>query len=205
MSGHESPRHGLDAAGPDAANLNSQTSRDEPGSNSNGFEPISPLRKAGILLVSLEPTLASKLLADLDRSSVEAVTLEIARLGRVSPEEQASVLAEFCRLGRRRLRFHFEELVLLSDDDLNEAYHDDDVATWALALAGASESVRDRLFDALPSPSSHRLREHLEGLGPFRLADAETAQSELAEHFHRLHDGGVITLPDPDDQDELLA
>ena len=41
---------------------------------------LSPLRKAAILLVSLEQPLASQLLAHLDRAAVEAVTLEIARL-----------------------------------------------------------------------------------------------------------------------------
>ena len=53
-----------------------------------------PVRKAAIVLVSLEQSLASQLLAHLDRSSVEAVTWEIARLERVDPAEQAAVLDE---------------------------------------------------------------------------------------------------------------
>ena len=47
---------------------------------------ISPLRKAAIVLVSLEQSLASQLLSHLDRSAVEMVTWEIARLDRVDPE-----------------------------------------------------------------------------------------------------------------------
>ena len=47
-----------------------------------GPADATPLRKAAILLVSLEQPLASQLLAQLDRSAVEAVTLEIARLER---------------------------------------------------------------------------------------------------------------------------
>ena len=71
--------------------------------------PNSPLRKAAILVVSLEQPLASQLLAQLDRESVEAVTLEIAHLERIAPAEQAAVLEEFYGLGLRRLRFVFDD------------------------------------------------------------------------------------------------
>ena len=97
-----------------------------------------PLRKAAILLVSLEGHLASQLLAQLERSAVEAVTLEIARLERIEPAEQQAVLEEFYGLGVRRLRFVFEDLVKMDDREIREAYHDEDAATWALALAGAA-------------------------------------------------------------------
>src|SRR4051812_32181631 len=62
---------------------------------------ITPLRKAAIVLISLEQSLASQLLAHLDRPSVEAVTWEIARLERIDPVEQAAVLDEFLGLGIR--------------------------------------------------------------------------------------------------------
>ena len=105
-----------------------------------------PLRKAAILLVSLEGPLASQLLAQLDRSAVEAVTLEIARLERIAPAEQQAVLEEFYGLGVRRLRFVFEDLVKMDDREIREAYHDEDAATWALALAGASRPVAPRCW-----------------------------------------------------------
>ena len=58
-------------------------------------EAISTVRKAAIVLVSLEQSLASQLLSHLDRSAVEAVTWEIARLDRVDPTDRAAVLEEF--------------------------------------------------------------------------------------------------------------
>ncbi len=103
----------------------------------------SPLRKAAILVVSLEQPLASQLLAQLDRPAVEAVTLEIARLERVDPAEQQAVLEEFYGLGLRRLRFVFEDLVKMDDIDLREAYHDEDAAVGLLALAGAARTLLD--------------------------------------------------------------
>ena len=62
---------------------------------------ISPVRKAAIVLVSLDQSLASQLLTHLDRPAVEAVTWEIARLDRVDPDERTAVLEEFYGLGLR--------------------------------------------------------------------------------------------------------
>jgi flagellar motor switch protein FliG len=165
----------------------------------------SPLRKAAILVVSLEQPLASQLLAQLDREAVEAVTLEIARLDRVPPAEQLAVLEEFYGLGVRRLRFAFDDLVRMDDIDLREAFHNEDASTWALALAGASPPIRSKILSALGSSSSQALRKALDTLGPFRLDDAESAQTELTERLRRLHDHGRVTLPDPDGREEILV
>ena len=164
-----------------------------------------PLRKAAILVVSLEEPLAAQLLAQLDRPAVEAVTLEMARLERIAPAEQQAVLDEFYDLGLRRLRFVFDDLVRMSDSDIQDAYHDEDSALWALALAGAARPVRVRALHALETASAESLRRALARLGPFRLDDAEAAQAELAERLRRLHDHGRITLPDPDGQEEILV
>jgi len=170
------------------------------------FAPdATPLRKAAILLVSLEQPLASQLLAQLDRAAVEAVTLEIARLERVTPVEQQAVLEEFYGLGLRRLRFVFEDLVRMNERDIQEAYHAEDAATWALALAGAARPVRAKVLGALPPGSAEVLRRGLAQLGPFRLDDAEAAQADLAERLRRLHDHGRLTLPDPNGQEAILV
>src|SRR3954471_6309738 len=164
-----------------------------------------PVRKAAIVLVSLEQSLASQLLAHLDRSSVEAVTWEIARLERVDPAEQAAVLDEFLALGLRRLCFVFEDVERMSDDDLRGAYHEEDASTWAMALAGASPAIRAKVLGALDQPSALALRGTLEGLGPFRLSDAEAAQAEIAERLRHLYDQGAITFPDPSRREEVLV
>lgn len=185
-----------------------------PASHADGGDPAdryefdaeaASLRKAAILLVSLEQPLASQLLAHLDRAAVEAVTLEIARLERIAPAEQQAVLEEFYGLGLRRLRFVFEDLVKMDDKDIGEAYHEEDAAVWALALAGAARPVRDKVLEALPAESAESLRHQLDLLGPFRLSDAEIAQAEIAERLRSLHDHGRITLPDPNGQEEILV
>ena len=168
-------------------------------------EELGPLRKAAILVVSLEQPLASQLLAQLDRAAVEAVTLEIARLERIAPDEQRSVLEEFYGLGLRRLRFVFEDLVKMDDRDIREAYHAEDSPTWALALVGAARPVRAKVLGALIPPAAEDLRRRLALIGPFRLDEAEAAQAELADRLRRLHDHGQLTLPDPNGQEAILV
>jgi flagellar motor switch protein FliG len=166
---------------------------------------ISPVRKAAIVLVSLEQSLASQILANLDRGAVEAVTWEIARLDRIDPDEQAAVLEEFLGLGLRRLCFGFEDLLRMDDRDIRGAFHREDLATWALALAGAAPPVRARVLGALDAESARALGRSLEGFGPFRLSDAEAAQSEIADRFRLLYDQGAISLPAPTGREEVLV
>jgi flagellar motor switch protein FliG len=166
---------------------------------------LSPLRKAAILVVSLEEPLAARLLGQLDRPAVEAVTLEMARLDPVAPGEQHAVLEEFSGLVLRRLRFLFDDVARMDDQDLQRAYHEEDAPAWALALAGAARPVQARVLAALEPPAAAGLRERLEQLGPFRLDEAEAAQADLAERLRRLHDHGRITLPDPDGQEAILV
>lgn len=165
----------------------------------------SPLRKAAILVVSLEQPLASQLLAHLDRPAVEAVTLEIARLERIAPAEQQAVLEEFYGLGLRRLRFVFDDVVRMDDPGIREAYYDEDAPTWALALAGAARPVRAKVLRALAPARAEALRRAIARVGPFRLDDAEATQADLAERLRRLHDHGRLTLPDPNGQEEILV
>ena len=89
--------------------------RRSPGPRTRDAGEISPLRKAAIVLVSLEQSLASQLLSHLDRSAVEMVTWEIARLDRIDPDERTAVLDEFYGLGLRRLCFVFDDLVKMGD------------------------------------------------------------------------------------------
>lgn len=53
------------------------------------------IRKAAVLLMSLPQEQAAQLLAKLDGKQVEAVSIEIARLGAVSGEEQETVVHDF--------------------------------------------------------------------------------------------------------------
>ncbi|WP_165246334.1 FliG C-terminal domain-containing protein [Paludisphaera soli] len=166
---------------------------------------IPPLRKAAIVLVSLEQSLSSQMLAHLDRDAVDAVTWEIARMERVDPAEQAVVLEEFLSLGLRRLCFVFEDLLRMDDREIRAAFRAEDAEAWALALAGSAPPLRAKVIGALNASAGQTLQRYLENLGPFRLSDTEVAQVEVSERLRILYDQGVIDLPDPSGREEVLV
>jgi flagellar motor switch protein FliG len=194
-----------EAAEPDLAGGPGSAAAILPASAEHPTDPITGLRKAAIVLVSLEQSLASQLLSYLDRAAVEAVTLEIARLERIDPAERADVLEEFYSQGLRRLCFVFDDLARTTDRDIRAAFHEEDLDTWALALAGAAASVRGKVLGALSASAAELLRQHLDHLGPFRLSDSESAQLEIADRLRRLYDRGRIGLPEPSGREEVLV
>lgn len=60
------------------------------------------LRKAAILMVSLDTTTAATLMAKLDKDQVEQLTMEIASLKNVTPNDQDQVVDEFYKLSMAR-------------------------------------------------------------------------------------------------------
>ena len=65
-------------------------------------ETVSDLRKAAILLVSLDKSAAGEILKHLEESKVETVTREIAHLTEVSEEQRRTVIEEFHSLALAR-------------------------------------------------------------------------------------------------------
>lgn len=196
-----------DHAGPPREPDHGAGSRIEPSATppSGSHSELPPLRKAALLVVSLDENHAAQLLAQLDRAAVEAVTLEMARLDSIEPADQRAVLEEFLALGLRRRRFLFDDIVRLADRDIRAAFDDEDAATWTLALAGAPRSLQKKVLAALRADTARDLERRLTLLGPFRLDDAESAQADLAERLKRLHDLGEISLPDPEANDDIIV
>ena len=62
------------------------------------------LRKAAIVILSLDKPLAAEVLSQLRKDEVEALTMEITRLSDVTKEEQEVAIDEFYNLGRARVQ-----------------------------------------------------------------------------------------------------
>jgi len=97
-------------------------------------DPISGTRKVAILLVSLDRKAAGEIMKQLDPDSMEAVSREIAHLGRVSAEERGRVVSEFHSLA------------------LAHAYSE----------VGGLQYARALLSESLPEPDAQRIMEQIE-------------------------------------------
>ncbi len=139
---------------------------------------ISSLRKAALLIVSLEESLAQQLVAHLDRADIDALNLELTRLEHVDPALQRAVLEEFVELGRHQAP-GFGTIERANAATIRRAFREEELEIWALALAGAARGARTRVLNALAPRASSALRAALGALGPFRLDEVEQAQNEV--------------------------
>ncbi|MFO0944970.1 MAG: flagellar motor switch protein FliG [Planctomycetota bacterium] len=75
---------------------------DDPTGRAGGIGGIKGLRKAAILMVSIDTPAAAAIISKLDKDQIEALTMEIASLKNVTPNDQDLVLEEFYKLGMAR-------------------------------------------------------------------------------------------------------
>jgi flagellar motor switch protein FliG len=63
-----------------------------------------------------------------------------------------------------------------------------------IALKGASQELRDKVFKNMSQRAAEMLKEDLESKGPVRLSEVEGEQKEILKIARRLADEGQIQL-----------
>lgn len=99
----------------------------------------------------------------------------------------------------RKKLFSFEDLNRLAASDLQRILREVDSANLALAMKGASDPLRERIYGALSKRAAEGLKEEIELLGPAKRKDVETAQDAIIQTVRRLEEEGQISL-DSDSQ-----
>ncbi len=122
------------------------------------------------------------LLEDMDREESKTLLAEI----RERDEELAEMVED-------RL-FMFENIVQLSDHDLQLVLRSVDHEIMARALKGVDEAIRERIFANISQRASEMLEQEMEFLGPVLVRDVEEAQREFVNHALKLEEEGEITL-----------
>ena len=75
----------------------------------------------------------------------------------------------------------FDELEEIETWQLRELYRRVDESRWAVALVGASASVRQTVLEGLPPIAARALQRGIDRLGPVRIGDIERAQRMIVE------------------------
>jgi len=101
--------------------------------------------------------------------------------------------AELAEMIRQRM-FLFEDIVTLDNMSIQRVLRELDNDNIALALKGASEEVKNRIFKNLSKRAGEILRETIEYMGPVRLRDVEEAQQRIVEVIRRLDESGEIII-----------
>ncbi len=98
-----------------------------------------------------------------------------------------------------RMLLVFEDLVDLSDRDVQTILKHISTDDLVKALKGASDEVAERFFSNMSSRAAEIMREDMEVMGPLKLADVEESQQTILKVIRKLDDDGAITLSSGDD------
>ena len=92
------------------------------------------------------------------------------------------------------LMFVFGSLVTVDDRGIQTLLREVSTESLVLALKGAEDELKDKIFRNMSKRAAEMLKEDLESKGPVRLSDVEAAQKEVLAVARRLADSGEIIL-----------
>jgi len=90
--------------------------------------------------------------------------------------------------------FVFDNLIMSDDKSLQTLLRGLDTEDLVLALKGADEPLREKLFACMSSRAAANLQDEMEALGPVRLTEVQEAQKRIINVARRLSDEGSIVL-----------
>lgn len=90
--------------------------------------------------------------------------------------------------------FVFENLVDVDDRGIQALLREISSESLVLALKGADEAVREKIFKNMSKRAGEMLRDDLEAKGPVRLSEVEAAQKEILAIARRMAEAGELVL-----------
>lgn len=92
------------------------------------------------------------------------------------------------------LMFVFDNLAEVDDQGIQALLREVSSENLIIALKGADEGVREKIFKNMSKRAAEMLRDDLEAKGPVRLSEVETAQKEILAIARRMAEAGDIVL-----------
>lgn len=104
----------------------------------------------------------------------------------------------------RRLMFVFEDIQRFADKDIQQVLKNVETSQWAMALKGASESLKEKILKNMSERAAETLREEMEYLGPAKRSVVEAKQQEIVDVIRKLEGSGEIDLNSINEVEELV-
>ena len=90
--------------------------------------------------------------------------------------------------------FVFDSLVISDERSLQTLLRSIDAELLVLALKGADEVLRDKLFSCMSTRAAANVKDEMEALGPVRLTEVQEAQKQIIAVARKMSDDGTIVL-----------
>jgi flagellar motor switch protein FliG len=104
----------------------------------------------------------------------------------------------------KALMFTFEDLGKLDPGSIQTLLRHVEKDKLALALKGATDTLRDVFFSNMSERAGKILREDMEAMGPVRLKDVDEAQMRMVNVAKDLANKGEIMIANKQGEDELV-
>lgn len=96
--------------------------------------------------------------------------------------------------------FVFENIMGIDDRGIQLILREVQSESLIIALKGANEELREKIFKNMSQRAAEMMREDLESKGPVRLSEVEVNQKEILKIVRRLSDEGQISLGGKDEE-----
>jgi flagellar motor switch protein FliG len=163
------------------------------------------------ILDKIEATLRTEFMSNLARTSKrdshEMMADIFNAFDRQTEARFIAALEERNRESAERIRalmFVFEDLSKLDPGGVQTLLRAVEKDQLALALKGASDSLREMFFSNMSERASKIMREDMESMGPVRLRDVDQAQMAMVQVAKDLAAKGEIMLAAAGSDDELI-
>ncbi len=90
--------------------------------------------------------------------------------------------------------FVFENLLDLDDRSIQALLREVQSESLIVALRGAPESLRDKIFRNMSQRAAEMLRDDLEAKGPVRVSEVEAEQKEILKIVRRMAEEGTVAI-----------
>jgi flagellar motor switch protein FliG len=100
--------------------------------------------------------------------------------------------------------FTFDNLNALDDRAIQTLLREVQSESLIVALKGAEQDLREKIFKNMSSRAAEMLREDLEAKGPVRVSEVEAEQREILKVVRRLADEGQIQMSAGGGDDEFI-
>jgi flagellar motor switch protein FliG len=94
----------------------------------------------------------------------------------------------------KRLMFLFDDIVHLTDKDIQRILKEVDRKDLSLALKIADDAVKDKIFNNMSERAAELLKEELQFMGPVKLKEVEQAQARIVDVIKTLEEQEEITI-----------
>jgi flagellar motor switch protein FliG len=100
--------------------------------------------------------------------------------------------------------FIFDDIVQIDDKGIQVILREVQSESLIVALKGATEEIREKIFKNMSSRAAEMMKEDLETKGPIKLSEVEAQQKQILQIVRRLADEGQLMLGGKGSEDEYV-